>query len=752
MSYEHITSLSKNNSVFLKTASNQLTDIVNKAPVRQTVSGERAFVLVDDALLSDRCYTDLMQYLTDIRNDVYYARRMYTSHGDLPSEKSLYTYNFQSYGDIWLCTSNKANETSGVPSFDAQYCLFQTYLGACRMSGVVSVYCSRTFVVPRLTPTPIRRSPSLEGFSHAQLRWAVNGREDLVDIVSTYQDKCLSEGDVDDKKKYCLFSASGLGLMTWGTCFPNTCSQAEIKAVSDEFWLALGAPEPFGVYECMGPEPWRKADIAFLSILSLLALMVVVGSFYDVFLHKLVLKKIVIDTDNCRNGSALLDVTNTAGKHRIALPSSNPQTPKSKEQKNEKPQIRLGWAILDGTMMSFSAVTNGRKLLSAKKAAGNMAVLNGLRVISMFWIILGHTCQFNIPYIDNDAQAIELTSNFGFLGVVNASFSVDTFFVMSGFLVTFFTLRQIAKKNMDKVYSWGIFYFHRWWRLTPPYAAAMGIWALLKPHFAQGPRIDAQHELVRTACRETWWAHFLYINNLYPWPGELIDTCMGWSWYLANDMQFYIISPFILLMLYRNGKTGLALLTSLLVASLACNVGLNWYYGYNFNPYGTQPLYNNNTANNPAADNIYGKPYTRIVTYILGMFLGFVIYNLKDKKITIHWVVVVALWLCALGTMFGAVYGIWSSHDRYIEQWESVIYLSFSRFAWGLAICWIIFACLFGYGGPIGSLLEMSLWVPLAKLTYCAYLIHLVIVISQVDYQKTLSHYDPLTYIANCDW
>ncbi|XP_071492150.1 nose resistant to fluoxetine protein 6-like [Diadema antillarum] len=643
MNYEHITSLSKNNSVFLKAASNQLTDMVNKAPVRQMASGERVFVLMDDAPLSERCYTDLMQYLTDIRNGVYYARRMYTSHGDLPSEKSLYTYNFQSYGDIWLCTSNKANETSGVPSFDAQYCLFQTYLG-----GVI--------------------------------------------------------------------------------------------------WLALGAPEPFGAYECMGPEPWRKADIAFLSILSLLALMVVVGSFYDVFLHKLVLKKIVIDTDNCRNGSALLDVANTAGKHKIALPGSNPQTPKSKELKNEKPQIRLGWAVLDGTMMSFSAVTNGRKLLSAKKAAGNMAVLNGLRVISMFWIILGHTCQFNIPYIDNDAQAIELTSNFGFLGVANASFSVDTFFVMSGFLVTFFTLRQIAKKNMDKVYSWGIFYFHRWWRLTPPYAAAMGIWALLKPHFAQGPRTDAQHELVRTACRETWWTNFLYINNLYPWPGELIDTCMGWSWYLANDMQFYIISPFILLVLYRNGKAGLALLTSLLVASLACNVGLNWYYGYNFNPYGTQPLYNNNTANNPAADNIYGKPYTRIVTYILGMFLGYVIYNLKDKKINIHWVVVVALWLCALGTMFGAVYGIWSCHDRYIEQWESVIYLSFSRFAWGLAICWIIFACLFGYGGPIGSLLEMSLWVPLAKLTYCAYLIHLVIVISQVDYQKTLSHYDPLTY------
>ena len=47
-------------------------------------------------------------------------------------------------------------------------------------------------------------------------------------------------------------------------------------------------------------------------------------------------------------------------------------------------------------MMSFSATNNIRKLMSAKKSPGQIHVLNGLRVFSMWWVILGHTLQFDV--------------------------------------------------------------------------------------------------------------------------------------------------------------------------------------------------------------------------------------------------------------------------------------------------------------------------------------------------------------------
>lgn len=30
-----------------------------------------------------------------------------------------------------------------------------------------------------------------------------------------------------------------------------------------------------------------------------------------------------------------------------------------------------------------------------------------------------------------------------------------------------------------------------------------------------------------------------------------VFQCYAWGWYLANDMQFYLLSPFILILLYK---------------------------------------------------------------------------------------------------------------------------------------------------------------------------------------------------------
>ncbi len=55
---------------------------------------------------------------------------------------------------------------------------------------------------------------------------------------------------------------------------------------------------------------------------------------------------------------------------------------------------KLGF--IDTLLMGFSSINNGSKILNTEQTAGSLACLNGIRVISMFWIILGHSIQYQI--------------------------------------------------------------------------------------------------------------------------------------------------------------------------------------------------------------------------------------------------------------------------------------------------------------------------------------------------------------------
>ena len=46
-------------------------------------------------------------------------------------------------------------------------------------------------------------------------------------------------------------------------------------------------------------------------------------------------------------------------------------------------------------------------------------------------------------------------------------------------------------------------------------------------------------------CVSYWWRNVLNINNLFPEK----EMCAAWSWYLANDFQFFCLSPVFLILL-----------------------------------------------------------------------------------------------------------------------------------------------------------------------------------------------------------
>ncbi|KAK3779020.1 hypothetical protein RRG08_034278 [Elysia crispata] len=56
-----------------------------------------------------------------------------------------------------------------------------------------------------------------------------------------------------------------------------------------------------------------------------------------------------------------------------------------------------------------------------------------------------------------------------------------------------------------------------------------------------------------------------------------------------------------------------------------------------------------------------------------------------------------------------------------------MVHETFSRPVWALVLSWIVLACATGHGGFINSILSWEGFLPLSRMTYCAYLVHLTI-------------------------
>lgn len=97
--------------------------------------------------------------------------------------------------------------------------------------------------------------------------------------------------------------------------------------------------------------------------------------------------------------------------------------------------------------------------------------------------------------------------------------------------------------------------------------------------------------------------------------------CMLWSWYLADDTQFYVVGAIILIVATNHFKLASFTLVFLLVSSWLTT--------------GYIALVNNHMPNidDPLAlfDKIYDKPWTRLGPYLIGMAVGYILFKTDCK-------------------------------------------------------------------------------------------------------------------------
>ena len=113
-------------------------------------------------------------------------------------------------------------------------------------------------------------------------------------------------------------------------------------------------------------------------------------------------------------------------------------------------------------------------------------------------------------------------------------------------------------------------------------------------------------------------------------------------------------------------------------------------------------------------------------------------FQLRDSpKLKVNSLVTTCCWTLAVVLAVSVVYGV-SGYNLLLDARVAqpfhkeqnpplaarVIFNGFGKIAWALAISWVILACVKKRGGPVNTILSWPVWIPLARVQYCVYLLH----------------------------
>ena len=442
-----------------------------------------------------------------------------------------------------------------------------------------------------------------------------------------------------------------------------------------------------------------------------------------------------------------------------------------------------GWRRLKGMLLCFSLQRNWAKLTAPGRGAAvaatsstpqeqepsSTAALDGVRALSMAWVVFGHTLIFAdlvlgyanhtpdivgtlLPLTPDGAPQPGHTTpvNPGFMGqwggqaATNAYLAVDTFLFLSGFLaVRGFLLRRRAAASARSLLAAAgaclkqapLMYLLRYLRLTPAYALVLFVyWRLLGVVGGRGPMWRAafkseygkhgepemrvcDHWFHSTptyngthtteTCEQTWYANFLYANNFITSTNAASGgrgySCMPASWYLAVDMQLFLLAPPVAFLAAACPRLTVLLLGIGVAASATYTAWAGTVQGWNFAMIGGGEGFSQYFVR------YYIKPWTRAVPSLIGMGLAILLFHAdgavsarkdgRGGRSLIAWAVAFALIALAAEGARGAyttVPSLWT-------PLQYSLYLALSRIAWGLGLALLTHRLFLGGSGGRGE-------------------------------------------------
>ncbi|OMJ91132.1 hypothetical protein SteCoe_6396 [Stentor coeruleus] len=419
-------------------------------------------------------------------------------------------------------------------------------------------------------------------------------------------------------------------------------------------------------------------------------------------------------------------------------------------------------SVISNIIKCFSLLANGRKLLISRRKKDPLDILNGIRVLSLGWVLLGHTVLATSSYgpLNNLYTLPETIAGSDYIIIYAGVYAVDTFFWVSGFLFTFLALMEIDKTYEFTYKKIFMAYIHRILRITPTYMFCLFFFWALQKYLGNGPLYTEIDKLYNPDCEEYWYANLLYYNNFVPdWKSSF---CFGASWYLAADMQLFVFVPLILWLYVRVKKIIGWVYVGIMCCSCCIASGIvAKHYNLNVSFWTT-------SQGDDYLNYYYYKPYSRLAPYSLGFACGLIVFTIRkyenkgttyDKLAFLIGNAMKNIFIRSISMFIGLILInllIFSQYSTYkhpganqdYTHWsktENYVFIALERFTYGLGISLIFLPLLLGYFKPIIWFLSFPPFSFFSRLCFVMFLIHFSILEISLCSQKNTMNFNPYT-------
>ncbi len=332
------------------------------------------------------------------------------------------------------------------------------------------------------------------------------------------------------------------------------------------------------------------------------------------------------------------------------------------------------------------------------RSPGEIPALTGFRGVAIFMLYYVHLFRNYEPQIkEHSTWFHDILHNI----LHNGSASIDMFFVLSGFLIAGPLLKELRRSGTINLKA---FYIKRSLRIFPPYYIFLALqFFILIPYFATKSG-EFGDMLMSTRWRIVF--DLTYISNYFP--GTLFH---GWS--LSLEEQFYMLFPLFLLVIFRRLPERFQLPMLWLLVLLPLSYRL----------YILPDIAAQEPHAPPYQARIYFPFHGHIDSVIIGIITAY-IYQFRR-----HWIECIYERPLLKKTILGSAVLAFVLYSMFVFEYNPTIAGMVIRFPVFSILSAIIMVLSIPEGGWVNRFLSWKGFIPAAKLSYCAYIIHIVVMI-----------------------